>query len=132
MLKPWAMIVLALLAVPRAVLHDLDVIHERTFVNLLFVFVPLLAWVAAAVLTATAKPFLSLLIVGAIYGLGLALTHQIFWDHAITADAASRAPEVVLRAFAFVSSLFTGLLTGAVTGLIAWGLDHLRGRRSTQ
>ncbi|WP_326639701.1 hypothetical protein OG884_33965 [Streptosporangium sp. NBC_01755] len=35
-----AIIGLALLAAPRVVLHDLDVIHEGTFVNALFVFVP--------------------------------------------------------------------------------------------
>jgi hypothetical protein len=125
MLKYWTMIVLALLAVPRAVLHDLDIIHERTLVNLLFVVVPLLVWIAVTFLSRVPKPFLSLLTVGGIYGVALAAVHQIFWDRTITADAASRAPELVLRAFATASSVFTGLITGAVAGLIAWGLTRL-------
>jgi hypothetical protein len=128
MLKNWTMLALALLAVPRAILHDLDVIHEGTFVNLLFVVVPLLAWIVVTYLSRVPKAFLSLLVVGGLYGIGLAVTHQILWDRAIPADAATRAPELVLRAFATASSLFTGLLTGAVIGLLTWGLTRLTRR----
>src|SRR5699024_6490245 len=39
-------IALALLAVPRVVLHDLGVITEGTWVNAIFVFVPPLIWIA--------------------------------------------------------------------------------------
>ncbi|MFG1993457.1 hypothetical protein ACGFJ7_26090 [Actinoplanes sp. NPDC048988] len=32
-LRPWVIVLLGLAAAPRAVLHDLDLIHERTGVN---------------------------------------------------------------------------------------------------
>ncbi len=46
----WCVLVgLALLAVPRAVLHDLEIIHEGTAVNALLVAVPLLIWIVVVV-----------------------------------------------------------------------------------
>jgi hypothetical protein len=117
---------LALLAVPRAVLHDLKIIHEGTAVNLLLVAVPLLVWIVVVVTARVPAPFLTLLAVGAIYGVGLAIVHQVFWNvdgHLggnLTGRLSPAAEAVIIRMFAAVSSLFTGLLTGAVTGLIAW------------
>ncbi|WP_232323897.1 hypothetical protein [Catenuloplanes japonicus] len=131
-----ALIALALLAVPRAVLHDMKIIHEGTAVNLLFVAVPLLVWIVVVVLARTPRPFLTLLAVGAIYGVGLALVHQVFWDVDVRlgGNLAGRLPiaaeQGIMRAFAAVSSLFTGLLTGAVTGLVAWAISAVQTRRS--
>ncbi|GAA0504629.1 hypothetical protein Ade02nite_70430 [Paractinoplanes deccanensis] len=136
---PWiALAGLALLAVPRVVLHDLDVVQEGDAVNLLLVFVPLVIWIVVAVLAKVPRPFLTLLVVGAIYGVFLALVHQLLWDRSVGAGAAlggnleGRLPpgaeEFVIRTFAVVSSLFTGLLAGAVTGLVAWGASRALGR----
>lgn len=133
---PWiALIGLALLAVPRVVLHDLDVIQEGDFVNLLLVFVPLLVWVVVAVMARVPKPFLTLLVVGGLYGIFLALGHQILWDRSVGDDVtlggnlegrlSPGVEEFVIRTFSVFSSLFTGLLVGAVTGLVAWGAGKL-------
>ncbi|WP_017569601.1 hypothetical protein [Nocardiopsis halotolerans] len=133
---PWiALIGLALLAVPRVVLHDLDITREGTFVNSLLVFGPPLVWIAVAVLVRVPKPFLTLVVVGAVYGVFLALGHQLLWNASWDgnpptlggnlADLPPAAHAVVIRGFSVVSSLVTGTIVGAVSGLVAWGVSRL-------
>ncbi|XVV14872.1 hypothetical protein ACQP2X_11225 [Actinoplanes sp. CA-131856] len=114
-LRLWVIVLLGLLAAPRAVLHDLDLIHEGTGVNAALVFVPLLVWVAVAVRWST-NPFLSLLAAGGVYGTALAVIHNLLWD----GDA------VLLRGAITVSSLFTGLAVGAICGAVAWLVSRIR------
>ncbi|WP_440105830.1 hypothetical protein [Streptosporangium sp. H16] len=130
-----AVIGLALLAVPRVVLHDLDVIHEGTFVNALFVFVPLVVWIAVALWRRVPNPFLTLLVVGLFYGVFLAAGHQLLWNSAFggnpptlggnLSDLAPATQSAILRLFAAISSVFTGVIVGAITGLVAWGLGKV-------
>ncbi|WP_245579879.1 hypothetical protein [Brevibacterium album] len=129
---------LALLGVPRVVLHDLHIIEEGTALNALFVFVPVVVWVAAVLLLRVRRPFLVLLVVGLVYGVLLAAVHQIFWATTfpggppqLGGNLAGLAPEVhslIVRGFSVFSSLVTGTLVGAVCGLVAAGLDALRTR----
>lgn len=130
-----ALVGLALLAAPRVVLHDLDVIQEGTFLNALFVFVPPVVWIAVAVLRRVPNPFLTLLVIGAIYGVLLALGHQLLWDVSFPdgtprlggnlGDVPAATSAVVVRSFAAVGSVFTGVLVGAVSGLVAWGINKV-------
>lgn len=130
-----AVIGLALLAAPRVVLHDLDVIHEGTFVNALFVFVPPMIWIGVALWKRVPSPFLTMLVVGLFYGVLLAAGHQLLWDAGFggnppalggnLSDLNPATQSVILRLFAAISSLFTGVIVGAITGLIAWGLSRV-------
>ncbi|MEU8378236.1 hypothetical protein [Streptosporangium sp. NPDC048865] len=130
-----AVIGLALLAAPRIVLHDLDVIHEGTFVNALFVFVPPIVWIAVVLWRRVPNPFLTLLVTGLFYGVLLAAGHQLLWDTVFGDDPPAlggnlsglgpAAQSVVPRLFAAISSVFTGVIVGAITGLIAWGLGKV-------
>lgn len=70
-----AMVGLALLAAPRVVLHDLDLISEGGLPNAVFVFLPPLIWIAVVLWKRPPNPFLTLLTVGAFYGVILALGH---------------------------------------------------------
>lgn len=129
---------LAILATPRVVLHDLNLISEATAVNALFVFLPPAIWIAVVLWKLVPNPFFTLLLVGAFYGLFLALGHQIFWN----VSFGENPPElggnltnldpvvqsVILRFFAAISSLFTGIIFGAVNGLIAWGINAVTRR----
>ena len=134
-----AIVGLALLAVPRVVLHDLGLIHEGTFVNLLFVFLPPAIWVAVAVAARVPKPLLTLVIIGAWYGVFLAVGHQLLWDVAwgdtpptlggALSGMSPAASAVLLRGSAMISSLITGVVAGLVAGLVAWLI--LRVARST-
>jgi hypothetical protein len=126
---------LALLGLPRVVLHDLGLVHERTFVNLLLVVVPPVVWISVVLVRRVPNPFLTLLVVGLLYGVLLALTHQFLWSVAFDerptlggnlSDLAPGVQAVIVRFFAAISSLFTGVIVGVVTGLIAWGLSRLR------
>ncbi|GAA1388652.1 hypothetical protein [Catellatospora chokoriensis] len=120
---------LAALAAPRVVLHDLDLIQEGTFVNSLFVFVPPVCWIAAVLWRRPPRPFLTLVVVGAIYAVFLAAGHQLLWARALggatpalggnLADLDPAVQELLLRAAAVVSSLATGVLVGVLTGAVA-------------
>ncbi|QKW11339.1 hypothetical protein [Verrucosispora sp. NA02020] len=126
---------LALLGLPRVVLHDLGLVHERTFVNLLLVVVPPVVWITVALVRRVPNPFLTLLAVGLCYGVLLAVTHQLLWDVAFDepptlggnlTDLAPGVQTVVIRFFATISSVFTGVIVGVVTGLVAWALSRVR------
>lgn len=136
-----ALIGLALLAAPRVPLHDLGIIEEGSFVNSLFVFVPPVVWVAVAVLKRVPNPLLTLLAIGLFYGVFLALGHQILWTESFgddppqlggnLSDLDPTLEAVIIRSFAAVSSIFTGLIVGAISGLVAWGLSSLLQRSRT-
>lgn len=123
---------LALLGAPRVVLHDLGLISEGTLLNALFVFVPPVIWIAVALWRRVPTPFLTLVMVGVFYGVFLALGHQILWGASFgdnppqlsgnLTDLAPGIQSVIVRSFAALSSVFTGVVVGAITGLIAWGL----------
>lgn len=126
-----AILGLALLTFPRVVLHDLGIIQEGTPVNAALVFVPPLVWIVVALVARVPRPLLTLVVVGFCSGVLLALGHQALW-HVAFADGAPRlggnladlgpgAQELTLRGAAAVSSLVTGVVIGAVAGLVAWG-----------
>jgi hypothetical protein len=132
----WPVLVaLSALAAPRVVLHDLGVITEGTFVNALFVFVPPLCWIAAVLWKRPPRPFPTLVVVGLLYGVFLAIGHQLLWDSAFggsapslggrLAEAGPAAQEGILRTAAVLSSLVTGTLVGVVTGAVAAVLNRL-------
>lgn len=121
---------LALLAVPRVILHDLDIIHEGTAINALFVFLPPVVWVVVVLAARVPHPFVTALAIGICYGIFLALGHQLMWGiHVgdnpprLGGNLSGLDPSiqaVVVRSFAVLSSLVTGTVVGAITGLVAW------------
>ena len=131
-----ALIALALLGIPRVVLHDLDLLHEGTAVNLVFVEVPLLVWVAVVLACRVTRPFTTLLLVGLLHGAMLVVTHQLLWNAAFDgappqlggnlADLDPTAQAIILRLTSVPSGLVTGALLGAITGAAAWLLSRRR------
>ena len=130
-----AIIGLALLAAPRVILHDLDIIHEGTAINALFVFLPPVVWIVVALAARVPNPFVTILATGVCYGIFLAVGHQITWSTTFADDSPqlggnlagldSTLQTVILRSFAAVSSLVTGTIVGAMSGLVAWGMSAL-------
>lgn len=125
----WEIIGLAALGVPRVVAHDLDLVGPVG--NALLVFVPLAIWLVVVLWRRVPNPFLTLLVVGVAYGVLLGITHQLLWTEAFPGGAPSlggnlagtlppTAEALVLRIFAFGSSVFTGAFTGAATGAAGW------------
>jgi hypothetical protein len=126
---------LAALAAPRVVLHDLGVIAEGTFVNALLVFVPPLCWIAAVLWKRPPRPFPTVVVIGVLYGVFLAIGHQLLWDTAFGGSAPTlggrlaaigpAAQEGIVRTAAVLSSLVTGTLVGVVTGAVAALLNRV-------
>jgi hypothetical protein len=126
---------LAALAAPRVVLHDLGIIEEGTFVNGLFVFVPPACWIAAVLWKRPRRPFATVVAIGALYGVFLAIGHQLLWNAAVGGNAPAlggnlaevdpAVQEGFIRAAAVVSSLVTGTLVGVVAAAVAVGLGRL-------
>ena len=131
-----ALLGLALLGVPRVILHDLDLLHEGTAVNLALVAVPLLVWIAVVLLCRVDRPFTTLLLVGLLHGAMLVVTHQLLWSTSFDgapprlggnlADLDPTLQTVILRLASVPSGLATGALLGAVTGAAAWLLSRRR------
>lgn len=127
------LILLALLGAPRVVLHDLGVIQEGTFVNAILVAAPLVAWVLVVLRERVPNPFLALLAIGTIYGVVLAATHLMLWGHVWagrppTLGGNLRGVPGAVQALMMwvataISSLFTGVAVGAVTGVVGWVLS---------
>lgn len=125
---------LAVLGVPRVVAHDLDLVGPAT--NAVLVFAPIAAWLAVVLWRRVPNPFLTLLVIGGIYGVLLALTHQVLWTQSFDGDPPrlggnltgvlpAAAEAAVTRGFAFASSLVTGLLVGAAVGAVGWLLARV-------
>ncbi|MEU4788514.1 hypothetical protein AB0F95_02245 [Micromonospora tulbaghiae] len=120
-----ALVALAALAGPRVVLHDLDVVPEGTVVAALLAVGPPLCWVAAVLWRRPPRPFLTMVVIGALYGVFLAVGHQVFWDSSLGMDApglaglAPGAREALLRGTAVMSSLVTGTMVGVIAGGVA-------------
>jgi hypothetical protein len=122
-------VALAALGVPRVIAHDLDLVGPA--VNSLLVFAPVIVWLVVVPAKRVPNPFWTLLAIGAVYGVLLAATHQVLWVYSYDGDPPSLggnlagalppgAEAVVLRVFAFFSSLLTGVGVGAAAGVLAW------------
>lgn len=132
----WPVLVaLAALAAPRIVLHDLGVIEEGSVVNGLFVFVPPACWIAAVLWKRPPRPFTTVVVIGAIYGVFLAIGHQVLWDAAFDGDAPALGGslagidagtlEIAVRVASVLSSLVTGTLVGVVAAAVALLLSRV-------
>lgn len=130
-------LLLAALAAIRVPLHDLGIVEEGSAAAWLLVLVPLTAWVAVVLRRRVPNPFLTLLVVGVVYGLMLAVGHQSMWGAAYGGSLPTLGGNldgvlvpgqeaVVFRVSAFFSSVFTGTLVGAVTGTVAGAIRHAR------
>jgi hypothetical protein len=126
----WPVLIgLAGLAAPRVVLHDLGIVEEGGVVNGLLVFVPPALWIAAVLWRRPARPFRTVVVIGALYGVFLAAGHQLLWTTAFGGDTPAlggaltgfdpATGEALLRTTAALSSLVTGTLVGVVAGAVA-------------
>ena len=132
----WPVLVaLAALAAPRIVLHDLGVIEEGSVVNGLFVFIPPACWIAAVLWKRPPRPFATVVVIGAIYGVFLAIGHQLLWDAAFGGNTPTLGgnlagidpgtQEVAVRVASVLSSLVTGTLVGVVAAAVALLLSRV-------
>ncbi|MFC8682545.1 hypothetical protein ACFT30_13570 [Microbacterium ureisolvens] len=128
-LSTWSLIGLAAVALPRVLLHDLHLIDEGSAVAWLLAVGPVVLWIAVAVVKRVPNPFLTVLVIGAIFGAMLVITHQLLWDVAFAGSPPSigdgPGATLIPRFAAILSGLFTGTMMGAIGGLIAWGVQAI-------
>ena len=128
-----AILALALLGLPRVVLHDLHLIDPSGPLTWLLALGPVAVWIAVALARRVPAPFLTVLAIGVTFGVLLVITHQVLWVTAYGGQVPSvgEGPlaTVVPRIAAVFSGLFTGALIGAVGGLVAWAVAALTGHR---
>ena len=125
---------LALLGMPRAVLHDLHLIGERSPATWFLALAPVAIWIAVTMLVRSPRPFLTVLVIGLMFGVLLVLTHQLLWDAAfsgnVPAVGSGPAAELIPRLAAIPGGLMTGAAIGAIGGLLAMAGTALLGQRS--
>lgn len=127
-----ALIGLAAVALIRVVLHDLHVIEEGSAITWVLAIGPVMLWIVVAVMNRVPRPFLTVLVIGAIFGVMLVITHQLLWDFAFQGNPPSigdgPGASVIPRIAAIPSGLFVGAMIGAVGGLVAWGIQAMTSR----
>lgn len=125
----WAVLVLVSLAVPRILVHDLGATPGAA-VEAVLTLVPAVVWIVVAVWARVPSPVLTLVTVGSLYGVVLAIVHNLLWDAifdfsspdlggALAGELAPGTEEVLLRFAMTVSSVFTGMIAGLIAGLVA-------------
>lgn len=129
-----AILGLALLVVPRVVVHDLALLPPGSPAYALLNVLPLATWLVVAV-GWSRRPLVSLAVVGALYGVALATVHNLAWTTVFAERpelggslGESLSPvtqELLMRGATVLSSLGTGLAVGLVLGVVALGAQAL-------
>jgi hypothetical protein len=133
---PYVLLLPSLL-IPRVVVHDLHLVSFDTAMYKLLALLPLAIWLVYAVVRRREHPMREFLVYGAVYGLLLALTHQLLWVTSfggnpphiggnLSGKLDPVAEDMILRSFAFVSSVVTGLVTGALFGMVGMVAGRVR------
>ncbi|WP_010274215.1 hypothetical protein [Paenibacillus senegalensis] len=125
---PWTtLFVLASLGVPRVVAHDLGLVDPHGAVNRLLVGLPIAVWLIYVVWKNVKRPFLAWFSIGLLYGILLAVVHQLLWNFVFEAPIqlggnlshlSGAMGTLIARAFAFISSVTTGAVMGIIVGVV--------------
>jgi len=118
---------LAALGVPRVVVHDVDLGGDALTVVL--AIGPLGAWLLMLIRLRRGSVMGTGLALGGLFGLALAVTHQVLWDEAFNGreprlggglgDLPDWAHAAITRGAGFAASVAAGLATGAAVGAVA-------------
>lgn len=130
------LLALSLLGLPRIIFHDLSIIKEGTFINGLFVFIPAVIWILYLIMRGVSRPFTAMLLLCLVYGVVLAITHQLMWSGVFPNGIAlggnlshlSGFSTIIPRTFAFFSSLATGAVLGVILGSVTWIISQTLNR----
>ena len=142
-MSTWLMLALVSLALPRTILEDLDVVApERSWLYFVLALTPFAVWLAVAILRETSRPLMDYVVLGVLYGLSLALVHQLLWDAgaslgqqppaaavSFAADFDPSVRELAVRAYTVGISMVIGIGTGIALGVVAMVGRAVRSRQ---
>jgi hypothetical protein len=130
------MVALAMLGLPRVILHDLHIIDSAHPLSWILSLGPVAVWVAVAVARKVRRPFLTVLAIGVIFGLMLVVTHQLLWEYLYADHPEFRGNDgiagIVPRLAVIPGGLFAGAALGALGGLVTWGIQVAIGRNGSR
>lgn len=118
-----------MLSVPRIFAHDLGL--DAGPLPAILTVGPVVAWITVVLLVRVPSPVVTLLAVGAVYGVALGVVHNILWHDVFGENAPNLgnldadAAEVPLRIATIISSFFTGVMVGLISGLVATAIRKL-------
>ena len=141
----WLLLTLVAIGLPRTVLADLDIVEPES--GLLYYFLalgPFAVWLAVAIFRRTSRPIMDFTVLGAAYGLSLAVVHHVLWN----ADAGygNRPPasavefagnfgaglqEIALHGYTVMLGMVIGIVSGLAAALIALAATKARRSRRT-
>ncbi|WP_162463223.1 hypothetical protein [Paenibacillus psychroresistens] len=131
------LVVLAAIGIPQVVVKDLQLFSFESILYKALTIGPFLVYLAIALFRKNKRPFYDFIVLGALLGLFVAVTHQITMDKNVPElkgylkDFFSPAvEEISIRIVIFVRILVTRLIAGAVFGLIASAVYRIRQRET--
>jgi hypothetical protein len=114
----WLVLVLVALGIPRTVLADLGIVPpESGLLYYCLALVPFAVWLVVAIRRRSRRPLQDFLMVGGLYGVSLAIVHQVMWTEGLALEHIGIA-------------MMIGLGTGLVVGLVALVANLWRSRRA--
>lgn len=138
------MLGLVAVGLPRTILADLDIVApESGLLYYALALAPFAAWLLAAILRESRRPFRDFLVLGIVYGLSLIVVHQALW--AAPAGYGQRPPAsavnfaeqfdpewygLALRAHTSSIAMLIGVGTGLVAAIVAVSAHAWRARRA--
>lgn len=137
----WILVLLALISVPRVIVHDLDILPLDSVLYQFMAIIPLAIYLGLAILRHNKRPIYDFLVLGLFYGVFLATIHLVLWDASWGNNPPTLgdklegvldpAAEIALfKAAVLHSSIVTGIVLGGVFGLIALTAQKIRLKRS--
>lgn len=120
------------MAVPRVFAHDLGI--DAGPLPAILTIGPVVVWIAVVLRARVPSPVVTLLVVGAVYGVALGIVHNLLWDEVFGDDPPALGgldpdlAEVPLRIATAVSSLLTGVMVGLGSGLLATLVRSIAGK----
>jgi hypothetical protein len=139
-LPGWLLLGLIALGVPRTVLADLGVVApESSPTYYVLALGPFAGWLAVAVFRRSGSPLKDHLVAGTLYGLSLAVVHEVLWTSGAslgqhpTQGAVALAErfdppvrDLVLHGCSFVVAMTIGLGVGLTAGVAAAIANRVR------
>jgi len=116
----WLVLVLTAVMLPRTILNDLGWLDEGTLAYRILALVPFGIWFVVALVRKTRKPWGDFLVLGVLFGLSLALAHQVLWD--VSSSLGHRPPAAAVDFANNFGSSFHDLAVRAYTVMISMGI----------
>lgn len=134
------------LGVPRTVLADLGIIApESSWIYYVLALGPFVAWLAVALFRRSGSPVVDHLVAGTLYGLSLAIVHEVLWaagaslgQHPTQAALALAerfdppARDLVLHGYSVLVAMMIGLGVGLTAAGVAVVANRVRTAGTTR